>query len=106
MSTNLQSIVSTGMFPAGSSHDASYWVAASCTDPAYVDAVMRVGLRSREDMIEEMEQCVDQRTGQLHQAVNVIQDLIRKLEDETIRLEQTGSNLAKVHGTLSDVLHE
>lgn len=77
--------------------------------PAYVDAVIKYVSRSREEMVEEMGQSLNQRTRQLYQAVNLIKNLIREkrqLESNTLYLEQTRSNLSKIHTSLKGVHHE
>jgi len=76
--------------------------------PAYVDAVIRIVSQSREEMVQELENCLDQRTRQLYEAVNVINHLIRekqRLEGKAAHLEQTRSNLRKIHTTLRGVRH-
>ncbi len=77
--------------------------------PAYVDAVIRIVSRSREEMVEDLEQCLDQRTQQLYQAVGVINNLIREkeqLQSEAVHLQRTRSNLKEIHSTLRDVQYE
>jgi hypothetical protein len=77
--------------------------------PAYVDAVIRIVSRSRKEMVEALEKCLNQRARQLHQAVSVIRNLIREkeqLECEAVHLERTRSNLRKIHSTLRAVQHE
>ncbi len=77
--------------------------------PAYVDAVIRIVSRSREEMIEDLESCLGQRTQQLHQAVSVIQNLMREkneLQGKVVRLDQMRGNLDKIHATLKGVHHE
>lgn len=74
--------------------------------PAYVDAVIRIVSRSSGEVIGELEGCLDQRTQQLHQAVNVISNLLREkkqLQSKAAALEQTRGNLGKIHATLKGV---
>jgi len=77
--------------------------------PAYVDAVIRIVSRSRDEMVEDLGQCLDHRTRQLHQAVNVIQNLIREktdLQSKSLRLDQVRSHLNEIHATLRGVHRE
>jgi len=74
--------------------------------PEYVDAVIRIVSRSREETIGELEKCVDRQTQQLHQAVNVIGNLLREkkqLQSKADALEQARGNLGKIHVTLKGV---
>ncbi len=77
--------------------------------PAYVDAVIRIVSRSREEMVGELENCLSQRTRQLHQAIGAIQNLIQEkneLARKAVRLDRVRGNLNEVHTTLKGVHHE
>ncbi len=77
--------------------------------PAYVDTVIRLVSRSRTEMVEELGRCLDHRTRQLHQAVGVIQKLVREkneLASKAGRFDRIRGNLAEVHATLRGVHHE